>query len=264
MSNGRVFIHCLGEYFIDLSIEQSSLPCSSLAGISRSPALAIAYIMRYLNLSADDAYRYVKDRRSHISPNFNFLGQLSEYERHLSAQSNSTNAVVPVTRCIRIQTSFQDHRRVVPIQTCSNAISSTEDRTKVSSHSTGLEFNLAKACKSERLLSLSSALASLSIDAPRQQMKLSRPTSMSLRCSQTETPATNNPVSLAGSCRIKTAVKSVDASSCKGTTDFFDALVQEPSMVSGLSQPEKSTGLLDSSNPTARNASKSSRELLVS
>ncbi|CAF4726925.1 unnamed protein product, partial [Rotaria magnacalcarata] len=46
LSNGRVFIHCL-------------------AGISRSPALAVAYIMRHLSLSVDDAYRYIKARRSH-------------------------------------------------------------------------------------------------------------------------------------------------------------------------------------------------------
>ena len=220
--------------------------------------------MRYSNLSADDAYLYVKDRRSHISPNFNFLGQLSEYERRLLAQSNSANAVVPVARCIRIQTPFQEHRRVVPVQTCSNAMSSMEGRTKVSSRPTGFDFKLAKACKSERLLSLPSGLASLSIDGPRQQMKLSRPTSMSLRCSQTEPATTNASVSLASSCRIKSAVKSVDVSSLKGKTDFFDALVQEPSMASALAQPAKSTGQLDSNNPTPRNVSKSTCELLVS
>jgi len=30
-----------------------------LAGISRSPTLAIAYIMRYLGLTTDEAYKYV-------------------------------------------------------------------------------------------------------------------------------------------------------------------------------------------------------------
>jgi len=32
-----------------------------LAGISRSPTLAIAYIMRYLGLTTDEAYKYVAD-----------------------------------------------------------------------------------------------------------------------------------------------------------------------------------------------------------
>ena len=61
-SNNKVIIHCL-------------------AGISRSPTLAIAYLMKHLCLKSDEAYRYVKERRQTISPNFNFLGQLYEYEK---------------------------------------------------------------------------------------------------------------------------------------------------------------------------------------
>jgi len=61
-SNSNVLIHCL-------------------AGISRSPTLAIAYLMKYKNLKSDEAYEYVKERRTTISPNFNFLGQLYEYEK---------------------------------------------------------------------------------------------------------------------------------------------------------------------------------------
>jgi hypothetical protein len=66
-ANAKVLIHCL-------------------AGISRSPTLAIAYLMKHLALKSDEAYKFVKEKRKTISPNFNFLGQLYEYEKQLIQQ----------------------------------------------------------------------------------------------------------------------------------------------------------------------------------
>ncbi|KAK5849482.1 hypothetical protein PBY51_009122 [Eleginops maclovinus] len=64
--NSRVLVHCL-------------------AGISRSATIAIAYIMKRMDLSLDEAYRFVKEKRPTISPNFNFLGQLLDFERRIKS-----------------------------------------------------------------------------------------------------------------------------------------------------------------------------------
>ena len=55
------------------------------AGISRSAAICIAYLMQQRRMSMDEAHDYVKSRRSFISPNLNFMRQLHEFDARLSA-----------------------------------------------------------------------------------------------------------------------------------------------------------------------------------
>ncbi|CAG2163485.1 unnamed protein product [Oppiella nova] len=56
------------------------------AGISRSAALVIAYIMEKQNLSASQAIRVVQNKRFCIFPNEGFRQQLQEYEPILKAR----------------------------------------------------------------------------------------------------------------------------------------------------------------------------------
>lgn len=62
-----------------------------LAGISRSVTVTVAYLMQNLSLSLNDAYDFVKRKKSNISPNFNFMGQLLDFERTLGLSSPCDN-----------------------------------------------------------------------------------------------------------------------------------------------------------------------------
>lgn len=66
-NNEKVLVHCV-------------------AGISRSPAIVISFLMRYAKMTMNDAYEFVKRKRSIVSPNLNFMGQLLQYETKLKEQ----------------------------------------------------------------------------------------------------------------------------------------------------------------------------------
>ncbi|XP_072483092.1 dual specificity protein phosphatase 9 [Notamacropus eugenii] len=70
--------------FIDEAVSQNcGVLVHCLAGISRSVTVTVAYLMQKLHLSLNDAYDLVKRQKSNISPNFNFMGQLLDFERSL-------------------------------------------------------------------------------------------------------------------------------------------------------------------------------------
>lgn len=79
--------------FIDLAKENnSSALVHCQAGISRSPTIAVAYIMKNNpSLSLAEAYKFVKAKRSIISPNLNFMAQLWEYEQILHKTRTMNN-----------------------------------------------------------------------------------------------------------------------------------------------------------------------------
>ncbi|XP_077205800.1 dual specificity protein phosphatase 5 [Paroedura picta] len=72
------------------------------AGISRSPTICMAYLMKMRKFRLEEAFDYIKQRRSLISPNFGFMGQLLQYESEILSSTPSP----PVASCKRDAVSF--------------------------------------------------------------------------------------------------------------------------------------------------------------
>ena len=53
------------------------------AGMSRSASLCIAYFMRHHNMTMDEAFQFVKEKRPIIHPNPGFVRQLKQFEAKL-------------------------------------------------------------------------------------------------------------------------------------------------------------------------------------
>lgn len=66
---GKVFVHCF-------------------AGVSRSATIVIAYLMSEHRMSFQDAFKYVRSRRSIINPNDGFRKQLQTFQKELVLSYN--------------------------------------------------------------------------------------------------------------------------------------------------------------------------------
>uniref|UniRef100_A0A8D2ZHQ1 Dual specificity protein phosphatase 5 n=1 Tax=Scophthalmus maximus TaxID=52904 RepID=A0A8D2ZHQ1_SCOMX len=87
-SGGKVLVHCE-------------------AGISRSPTICMAYIMRTQQLQLDAAFDIIKQRRDVVSPNFSFMGQLLQFESEVLSMAPAHAATPePATPCVPESASF--------------------------------------------------------------------------------------------------------------------------------------------------------------
>lgn len=81
--------------FIDKTLRSKDnnilVHCS--AGISRSPTLVLAYMMKKHNLTLDEAFEKMRKLRQIVDPNMSFIIQLREWEKslRLSTNINDTN-----------------------------------------------------------------------------------------------------------------------------------------------------------------------------
>nr|XP_056715688.1 dual specificity protein phosphatase 18 [Euleptes europaea] len=77
LNQGRTLVHCA-------------------AGISRSAALCMAYLMKYHSMSLANAYTWVKACRPIIRPNVGFWQQLIQYEHKLFGKTSVTMIQSPL------------------------------------------------------------------------------------------------------------------------------------------------------------------------
>ena len=61
------------------------------AGISRSPTLVLAYMMKKHRLSFDEAFEKMRKLRSIVDPNVSFIFQLREWEKSLQTSTESSD-----------------------------------------------------------------------------------------------------------------------------------------------------------------------------
>nr|XP_046265670.1 dual specificity protein phosphatase 18 [Scatophagus argus] len=67
------------------------------AGMSRSPALVMAYLMRYRGVTLRQAHRWVQESRPYVRLNAGFWEQLLQYERRLYGKNTVRVAAVEET-----------------------------------------------------------------------------------------------------------------------------------------------------------------------
>lgn len=67
------------------------------AGVSRSAALTLAYLLKYTDLSLLEAFRHTRTVRPVIRPNSGFMKQLAAYERKLRGDGHVSVRMVHLT-----------------------------------------------------------------------------------------------------------------------------------------------------------------------
>ena len=69
--------------FIEKHIETGNVYVHCFAGVSRSSTIVIAYLMKARRKSLTEIAKYVKSKRSVVSPNTGFYRQLMDFEKKL-------------------------------------------------------------------------------------------------------------------------------------------------------------------------------------
>lgn len=82
--NLRQYFEEAGTFIEDAREAGAKILVHCQAGVSRSATITVAFLLQHSRMSMTDAYRFVKSKRQIISPNFNFMGQLLDFEQALN------------------------------------------------------------------------------------------------------------------------------------------------------------------------------------
>ncbi|XP_059469659.1 dual specificity protein phosphatase Mpk3-like [Neocloeon triangulifer] len=84
------------EFIDEARNSQKGVLVHCLAGVSRSVTITVAYLMYKMHLSLNDAFNVVRNRKSNIAPNFNFMEQLHSFEQELRLRGEFAPAHTPL------------------------------------------------------------------------------------------------------------------------------------------------------------------------
>ena len=86
------------------------------AGVSRSATVCMAYVMKSLNYDLRSAYDFVKRKRSCVSPNLHFMGQLLEFEKRLGVCAREDAGGLPCSMsCVEEEEEERERPHSFPI-----------------------------------------------------------------------------------------------------------------------------------------------------
>lgn len=226
---------------------------SFVAGISRSPALAIAYVIRYLHLSADDAYKYVKQRRPQISPNFNFLGQLYQYECSLTC--TSTNNTLP--KCVKVESPVIERRHCIQVENSCQVENSMRNQTNLTKRPMSFNFNSINTRRSQTTLTPLANFVQLTRESTPQQQSFESSHSNSMSIQRFTPKEDVSTIQLINSSyeelKRKKPVEILRPKSCMEQSDLINSYFQDSRMHSESSDQCKSSQSFDTNTETLTN-----------
>ncbi|XKL62262.1 hypothetical protein PGB90_002095 [Kerria lacca] len=80
VTNLLQYFHNIADIIKKVSLEGGKTLVHCIAGVSRSTSLCLAYLLKYHEMSLQEAYTYVKRRRPCVRPNNSFFKQLIDFE----------------------------------------------------------------------------------------------------------------------------------------------------------------------------------------